>query len=354
MTDARSNKFKNPNIELMRVVLTIAICLHHFRLYSDDLPYGGGYLATDCFFLISGFFLYRGISKYEYKGKIWSSLKNYTLSRISRLLPQYLIAVLFGTIVYKLFVPRQLPENPIEYVCELFMIPLMNSDASVRIIPPDWYVGYLLLASLLVFVFMIMLHEPRKHLLLLLILIICGYSANILLTGNICTYPQYRGTFSFLTLCRAVSGVSIGVLAGIIIERFERIFRIIWRQRFICFLLVAILSLTNIYFLLWYDGWSGLDILAIMLFALMFVLVVSMEQTFSNSIYRLICWISGICYTIYLNHYLVAYVFSYYNIGRNFDWKVVSLLYLIAIFGFSVIMYYAYIMLNRLRQKIVL
>lgn len=49
---------KKQGVELYRFIMTIIICLHHFRLYAETtLPYGGGYLAVDFFFILSGYII---------------------------------------------------------------------------------------------------------------------------------------------------------------------------------------------------------------------------------------------------------------------------------------------------------
>lgn len=74
---------KNLYIEFLRIILTMAVCLHHFRLYSNALPYGGGYIAVDCFFIISGYYLSRHLIE-SAKGKE-ESMMDYVRQRYKRL-----------------------------------------------------------------------------------------------------------------------------------------------------------------------------------------------------------------------------------------------------------------------------
>ena len=55
MPELTENKQYNIALDISRILFTTFIMLHHFRGYSDVMPYGGGYMATDFFFMLSGY-----------------------------------------------------------------------------------------------------------------------------------------------------------------------------------------------------------------------------------------------------------------------------------------------------------
>lgn len=99
------NKSKNLVIELYRFLFTCIIYIYHFRTYSEIQKmkgnFSGGYLGVEFFFLISGFYLMKSITKkrnQEKKGFINDGIA-FLKKRIQRLYPEYIVSICLLIIV---------------------------------------------------------------------------------------------------------------------------------------------------------------------------------------------------------------------------------------------------------------
>ena len=50
---------------------------------------------------------------------------------------------------------------------------------------------------------------------------------------------------------------------------------------------------------------------------------------------RIVEYVGKQSYSIYLNHYLIAFIFSKYMWFKELDWKEISLIYLVVVYVFS-------------------
>ena len=329
--------YKNTTIELLRIILTLAICMHHFRLYSQSLPFGGGYLATDSFFVISGYYLLSWIHKNRAYDKL--PLRQYIGGRIKRLYPQYLYAIIVSFLMGFFVLKRRFDGTIIGYISELFMLPFGNNSSSERIIPPDWYITYLIIASVVIFIFLWIFRKDRRLTIYgcLFIAVLCG-GVMIIRFDSLCLFPSEQALFSIESLLRAVFDINLGVLLNILFisvkgrnhthngnGAIKTVF--------------AVLLIADMYFLFWYTGWNRLDYVHIIIFSV--ILIISMlinGNMISDRIDELICNASSLCYMIYLNHYVVASMFDHYDIGRKLDWKLISVLYILCVFTYVAFM----------------
>lgn len=55
----------------------------------------------------------------------------------------------------------------------------------------------------------------------------------------------------------------------------------------------------------------------------------------SRKLRGIIEYLGELSFSIYLNHYLIAFIFNKYSWFRSLDWKIVSLLFLAIVFIFS-------------------
>ena len=141
---------KNREIETLRFLFTIAVCMHHLRYCSVELPYGGGYIAVDFFFIISGFYLR---ASYKTKGAN-IGVCQYLKKRYSRLIKDYIIAFMVALVINVIIFDLNISSNCFPYLKEAIMLEFGCMDSSLRINPPDWYCGYLILSSGLVYFFL--------------------------------------------------------------------------------------------------------------------------------------------------------------------------------------------------------
>lgn len=326
---------RNVYVEITRIVLTLAICLHHFRVYSAQLPYGGGYLATDCFFIISGYYIALKSENDDI------SILKFCASRIKRLGPQYLWAICTSFLIYRFALKRNFNGGLTGYISEALMLPFFNNSSSDRIIPPDWYVGYLLFASIILYVLLKAFRDKKKALLIVLVFVDSIIGVYLAVTsGNLCLFPVDKCLFSAEAFMRAFWGVGIGALVKLITD-FSHI-----RKSSIYKYIMMILIPIESFFLFWYQGWNIKDFIAVFIFSVIFFGLEMTENGESrNKISAMVLKASSLCYMVYLNHYIIAYFFDYYDIGRELDWKVISAFYIISVV--------IYVLLNSLIQKVI-
>lgn len=344
--------YKNTTIELLRIILTLAICMHHFRLYSQSLPYGGGYLATDSFFMISGYYILSWIQKNGAYDRL--PLRQYIYGRIKRLYPQYLFAIVISSFMGFFILGRRFEGTIMGYISELFMLPFVNNSSSERIIPPDWYIAYLIVSSAVIFILLWIFRKYRRLTVYgsLFIAVVSG-GVLIIRYDSLCLFPSEQTLLSSESILRAVFDIDLGVLLNILVESVRGRNHTLNRNGAIR-IIFAILMIADMYFLFWYTGWNRLDYLHVVIFWVILIISMLIEGTLiGDRIDDLICKISSLCYIVYLNHYTVACMFDHFDIGRRLDWKLVSALYILCVFVYVALLRAVQICVLSLYKKII-
>ncbi len=321
---------KNIGVELLRIFLTTAVCLHHFRMYSDAFPYGGAPPAVDCFFIISGYYLSKHLLGNEMK--VEESGAKYIWVRYKKLLPDYFFA--FAIAFISRLVIGAIPATDwFGYIREALMIEFWGIDISARINPPDWYCGYLLLADIIMYIYFKWMKKNRAFLYVTGILAVGIYFMFASRVSHINIYPQYQSVLS-VAIFRAMAGLLLGCSIYLINQKTCCIIREL--NNVVRYTLMLFLGVGLAYLLFWKDPVPYIAYVAILLFAILFYLTVSMEEKHYNIYFRrIIEYLGGLCFTVYLNHYLIAFIFDKYSLLRMLDWKTVSLCFLIVVFIFS-------------------
>ncbi|MCM1498457.1 MAG: acyltransferase [Clostridium sp.] len=321
-------KEKNASIEATRFVCSIVVCLHHFRMFSDVMPYGGGYLGVDFFLIISGYFLAKGNSGNIEDGKIRKTAK-YFWSRWKRLFPQYICIWFIALIVRLLVIEKPITWGIHYYIREALMIEICCLPSGERVIPTDWYCGYLLMA--LVIVFAVRSFFDKKY-----------FDWSALTAGGVCylilslcyghlnLYPQYACIIC-IALLRAVAGVLMGCAAqrvsGILnrgaCEKWDK-----WKKC-ICLFLGSVFIL---YMTLYDNAYRITDFLVVFVFWFLFVYGITDERIRpGQNLSRVFRYLGRLSYTIYLIHYVIVQIFVRFSLFIGKDWKLVSVIFLILV-----------------------
>ena len=326
MSSSPKKQSKNLTIELARVFFTTVIMLHHFRMYSDALPFGGGYMATDFFFILSGVFIY---SAYQHTDSVTYIRKRY-IRLISEYLPLNLLLMVIYTVVFKL----SYNSSVWEIIRENLMLELLVPDSSARFNTPMWYLGYLLIGSLIVCIALRVFHKrfrPRVSIMIGMIPLFL-YVVIMAIHGNGNVYPQYQCVFDIYPLIRSISGLSIGCFLGYaVVKRSSKSFSY-------SFFIILLILLTDIYLLIWVNGYTRYDIL-VYIFVIINVYVISAHKTEVNNVQikKMILLIGRSSYCAYIIHFPIARIITAYNIFTNIDWKLYSLIFVIMIWLFAII-----------------
>lgn len=342
--DNRSKNEKNIYIECLRFLLVAAICLHHFRMYSDALPFGGTPPAVDCMFIMSGFFTCSHFEKHKETQRNESALK-YMKKRYFRLFPAQLGAILIASAIRPFLGNRMTVENIGGYLREIFMVEFAYLDCPDRINPPDWYSGNLLIGTLLLYICLENLQSKKRYYGFAVIAVLF-YAVLYKRYGIINLYPRYSEFFNITVFVRTIAGLFMGGFLHFIIDnhklnKVEKYTKLLWFP-------VFGISFFIFYVLLWNSDFPCIDYIIVILFCILFILLFVIKEDLPNWLHIVITRLGGMTYVMFLNHYIIACIFTKCNLCRTWDWKAVSLIYLITVLLASGIIQYIGIILRYL------
>lgn len=320
---------KKYGVELFRFLMAIVICLHHFRLYSDALPYGGGYLAVDFFFILSGFFLYRhGKCNYvDSKKACFGNTIKYIWRRYRRLYIPYIFALVLSVIIYFFIGNLDLKNGNIKaLILKFFMMDAVFVENQLLIMPQGWYCSSLIFSSAIVYFFYMIFKE--KFIKFASPVLAAGiYIILLRKYGNLNLYSQYGFGLTIGTY-RAIAGLCLGCFLGFIIDSHPNMYFDLKWFHWICFFLTGGFAF---YTLLWKDGYDKSDFLLPIAFAIMLYYLMK-ENSVSGVLNRpVLSFFGDLSYALFLMHYLIAVLFDKYSWLRIYDWKVSSMFYLIVV-----------------------
>lgn len=205
-------KGKLNNIEFIRFFFAAAIIYFHL-LHSFMMPYTGESVIyqnlaeqskyakyiVECFFIISGYFLYRSLlSRPEQK------TTDFLWKKIVRLWPVLAVSTVFSVVFLE--VPAS------EGILNLFF--LQSTGLTTGWTGLNWYVSAFFFSE----VFYFLLHKAMKNSagmkLLICVIAYFGYTLNIMTTDGGFGRKVVYGVFS-LAMARAVAGIGTGYLLGV-------------------------------------------------------------------------------------------------------------------------------------------
>ena len=203
------DKKKYYNIEFVRFIFAVSIVYFHL-LHSAMIPYIGrstvyGMLAeqakytkyiVECFFIISGYFLYHTITKHPEK-----SILDFCVSRISRLWPVLACSVIISVFINKKSV----------YASFIDLFFLQSSGLATDWKGLNWYVSAFFVVELFYFGLYKCYRNSSKMKLLICLLIYFGYELNINFTDGEFGRKMAYGIIN-LGLARAVAGIGLGYM----------------------------------------------------------------------------------------------------------------------------------------------
>lgn len=211
------------NIEFIRFIFAVSIVYFHL-LHSAMMPYVGKCSIYDaladqtkytkyiveCFFIISGYFLYHTIQKNPQKTTL-----EFVMSRICRLWP-----VLACSVILSIFVNGK---SLYASLVDLFF--LQSSGLATDWKGLNWYVSAFFVVELFYFVLYKCFHNSAKMKLLIWLLVYFGYELNINFMDGGFGRKMVYGVIN-LGLARAVAGIGLGyMLADIwksVVEKYKK------------------------------------------------------------------------------------------------------------------------------------
>lgn len=315
----------NITIELFRIFFTSVILLHHFRMYSDELPFGGGYMATDMFFMMSGYLLEITYKK-EKTFKIW----RYTLKRYLRFVLPLLVCNFALLVTSFVVIGYRLPKGIGGYIRENLMIEIFTLNAKERFNPPTWYLGILFLVTVVV-ITILTITENRNNKgiirnVIFSLLIVC-YFAILFFNNDGNIYVEKNSVFPFYAFLRGTCGVVIGACIGNSNRKVP--------DRLALMGIVILLSIYT-YLLLWKDGYSRFDIIVYVAIVGGMWLSANWQPILNRYISEMIVIVARSSYVAFLIHYPIVRIMNVYRIWDGLDWKIYSLAYLLCIWAIAV------------------
>lgn len=202
-------KRKYYNIEFIRFLFAVSIVYFHL-LHSAMMPYTGkeeiyNFLAeqakytkyiVECFFIISGYFLYQSIKKHPEKSTL-----EFMVSRICRLWP-----VLACSVILSVFI-----NGKSWYTSLLDLFFLQSSGLVTDWKGLNWYVSAFFIAEVFYFILHRCFHNSVKMKLLICVFVYFGYELNINFMDGGFGRKMLYGMFN-LGLARAVAGIGLGYM----------------------------------------------------------------------------------------------------------------------------------------------
>lgn len=96
---------KNAMLQIMRIVFCLVIVQFHFRGFNYGVPMPTGYLATDYFFIISGYLMMANAAKQEAgPGSVLDDTRRYIFHKFGKMLPYYVasyVVVFLARLVFQ-------------------------------------------------------------------------------------------------------------------------------------------------------------------------------------------------------------------------------------------------------------
>lgn len=321
---------KKQGVELYRFIMTITICLHHFRLYAElTLPFGGGYLAVDFFFILSGYFLYEhGVKKDANCAlKATSETVLYAMGRYKRLFPKYVAALILSISIYIFVIQEDMDfMHLVLLIAKFLMVDGIFVQTTLNVMPQGWYCSVLWIGSAVVYFLFIKYREVFIKSISLYISVGI-YICLFLQYGFLNLYTQY-GFCLAVGLFRGIAGLCLGCMLGNVIDS-EGGNGI--KSKWINIVLFVSFTSIVLYALLWDTAYRKSDYAIVLVFIGILYYLLG-DNDISRFLNRFsFSFLGRISYSMFLVHHFIAVLFAYYDWFREWDWKIVSMVYLGAV-----------------------
>lgn len=316
---------RNNILDFYRIVFTFIICLHHFQGILNKKIIATGYIGVEFFFILSGFFLYKSFKKNNN-----DSAFRYTIKRLKRLYPEYILAFIFCFILQMV---QSGKEKSIECIFKAISEVLLIQNIGIfqgGFNYPLWYLSVLIFAGYIVYA---LLKKDETVFIKILSPLIILFTFTLLSSSK--KGLENWGTVYgiYLPLLRGIADMCIGVLISKFIdtqyfkniEKYKVIFRIAEVFTYVCLFYIIIFQ-------------NKFEMYSI-LFIPMIIFIANNKNSLSNKFldWKVFGNIGKITYTMYLNHasFIILASFLYNKILH----KNISTIFIIVIYIFSLIVY---------------
>ena len=292
------------NIEFLRFIFAGSIVYFHL-LHAALMPYTDNaeiyqYLAeqskytkyiVECFFIISGYFLYQSMARHPEKG-----LGRFVWEKIARLWPVLACATLISVVFMKESV----------YSAMINLCFLQSTSLATDWKGLNWYVSAFFFAEIFYFMFYKAVRNSTARYMIVCLIVYFGYSLNLMTTNGGFGRKVVYGVFS-LAIARALAGVGLGCLIGeaykAVVQRKNQ-FKTALSEKGRTFL-ISVLEIGS-FLLLFYDFFVGKtasqnQFLVVLWFSVLFVCMITGKGILSKLIGQSrLCRLGKYAYSIYV------------------------------------------------------
>lgn len=319
---------RNNILDFYRIIFTLIICLHHFQGTLDTNIISTGYIGVEFFFILSGFFLYKSFKKNNN-----DSAFKYTVKRIKRLYPEYILAFI---LCFILQMAQSGKEKSVDCIFQAISEITLTQNVGIfhgGFNYPLWYLSVLIFAGYIVYA-LLKKDETTFIRIISPITILFTFS---LLNSQGTGLENWNTVYGiYLPLLRGISDICIGVLISKFvnteyfksIENSKVIFRVVEILTYICLLYIIIFQ-------------SKFEMYSI-LFIPITIIAANNKNSLSNKFFN---WnifgnIGKITYTMYLNHasFIILISFLYNKIlHKNISTILILIIYIGSLILYSMI-----------------
>ncbi len=325
---------RNNTIEFLRFMFVCAICIMHFsNSYFEASPYfSDAYVATEYFFLVSGYLLV--MSYYKNKGKKVSAWK-YTWNKVCRLYPYYIFSFSAVFILIMVLDHANMAEwltNLGGSVWELAFLQISGLKCFRLFNYPTWYISAMIISGYFIYALLELIEEKFTKFImpLAVLLIFCFFSKE---NGNMDVW----GGATILNISDALTRAFAGMCFGGICYHASNLLKQkqLNHSKKILLSICEMVTFILAFVLMSQAGHTQLDFYIVGLLAVAVTISFS-GQTWSYQVFDrpIFNWLGKISYPMFLNQIFVINLMGVLLVGLGYKIGVAVFLTLLVIVSF--------------------
>lgn len=312
------------SIDFFRILFTFLICIHHFQdVFNIDII-KSGYIGVEFFFILSGFLLYKSFTRNSEE-----SAAKYTIKKIKRLYPEYLLAFIICFVLNLL----QRNESWVDYIFKAVQEITLTQNIGIfkgSFNYPLWYLSVLIFGGYLLYALLKRNKKDTVHILLPAI-IIFTYSVLLKEGKGLENWDTINGLY--IPLLRGIADMSIGILVAyaVDLEYLEKL-NLHRKELYIIEIISYVLLGVLIVLETKYE-------MTCIIFISILIGATQIDNSLTNKLFnrKIIANISSLTYPMYLNHASILILASYlYRRGLT-NKMMIIIIYFVALIVLSII-----------------
>lgn len=331
---------KNAEIELYRFIMIMGVTLLHFTEDYSLLPFYGGYLGVDFCFMLSGYFLM--IHFYRHYSTTISPIENsidYIIGRIKKLYFPYIIAILLMTFVKWICIDGGAFDLFLLLYDNRWQFLMLHSIGAptVCIIRSVWFLSPLVVLSFFIYFCLCYNKKLFVGLAPILSLLLFVYIAQTY--GFLGMHFDYVDIFAG-GIIRGFPEMTLGVFVAYMVEEYSNNKNI--KVSKVRGIIIRVVCYVVLIYTILKSQWDFNDFNVFPAFAVLIYIAFMNPVEFKFE--KIVLYLGGISYWIYLVHNIVGYVIATVYPGQ--DYKIMTIIYFIITLVLSMIMQFIFVKVN--------